>query len=401
MEIQGGIPVRQDARIAAPAILLLLSAVLAVPAPAAETTATVSVRDSGVSTHVARYECTPGHTIETRSFNIESGVRRYSFGYSGCVDPSHGDERPSSEGNFGMPTPTRCNYYAAGFLGIIINGKDAIRHRVIGMQTLETGERGSFQALFAHPDATVGVRLLMYPDGNHVLSHIQWIPREGATINSVTVKLITYPSYFTTFNNRVGDRHCMTPRTDQQQVSRLDLVAGEDTSLLFYDTVFDVARGEGEGPCGVVIGQDGFTGGHVDIAAYPVVSYLDFDPAAGQAKMAFYDFSGMTNAEAMEYFAQHGRADLERLVATDFRPEPVQKLTFADFEAQMNELLAGAADDGEALRPKTLQLIADVKTHSQSSAAGDWEAEAKLAKLLIDSEEMLWKLKVFALLNKE
>ena len=150
-----------------------------------------------------------------------------------------------------------------------------------------------------------------------------------------------------------------------------------------------------------MIGQDGFTGGHVDIAAYPVLSYIDFDPAAGQAKMAFYDFAGMTNAEAMEYFAQHGRADLERLVATDFRPEPVQKLTFADFEAQMNELLAGAADDGEALRPKVNQLVADVKTHSQSSAAGDWEAEAKLAKLLIDSEEMLWKLKVFALLNKE
>ncbi len=387
-------------RIAAVAILLVLSVMLAVPALAADTTATVSVRGGGVSTHVASYECTPGHTIEARSFSIESAVRRYSFAYSGCIDPSHGEERPSSEGNFGMPTPTRCNYYAAGFLGIIINGKDAVRHRVIDMQVLETGARGCFQALFAHPDATVGLRLLMYPDSNHVLCHMQWVPKPGATINSVTVKLITYPSYFTTFNNRVGDRHCMTPRTDQQQSSRLDLVAGEDTSLLFYDTIFDVAKGEGEGPCGVVIGQDGFTGGHVDIAAYPVVSYLEFDPGAGQAKMAFYDFSGMTNAEAQGYFAQSADTDLQRLIATDFRPEPIQKLTFADFETQMNELLANAADDGEALRPRVTQLVADVKTHSGNSAAGDWEAEAKLAKLLIDSEELLWKLRTFALLNK-
>lgn len=388
-------------RIAAVAILLALSIMLALPALAAETTATVSVRDSGVSTHPSRHECTSGHTIETRSFTIESAVRRYSFAYSGCTDPSHGEERPSSEGNFGMPTPSLCNYYAAGFLGIIINGKDAVRYRVIDMQVLETGARGSFQALFAHPDATVGLRLLMYPDSNHVLCDMQWVPKPGATINTVTVKLITYPSYFTTFNNRVGDRHCMTPRTDQQQSSRLDLVAGEDTSLLFYDTVFDVARGEGEGPCGVVIGQDTFTGGHVEIAAYPVVSYLEFAPAAGQAKMAFYDFAGMTNAEAKDYFTQHAQEDLARLVATDFRPEPIQKLTFADFETQMNELLANAADDGETLRPKVTQLVADVKAQSEMGAAGDWEAEAKLAKLLIDSEEMLWKLKIFALLNRE
>lgn len=392
---------RPTERLAAPAMLLVLSVMLALPALAAETAATVSVRDSGVSTHPSRYECTSGHTIETRSFTIESAVRRYSFAYSGCIDPSHGEERPSSEGNFGMPTPSRCNYYAAGFLGIIINGKDAVRHRVIDMQVLETGARGSFQALFAHPDATVGLRLLMYPDSNHVLCHMQWIPKPGATINTVTVKLITYPSYFTTFNNRVGDRHCMTPRTDQQQSSRLDLVAGEDTSLLFYDTVFDVARGEGEGPCGVVIGQEGLTGGHVEIAAYPVVSYLDFAAAAGQAKMAFYDFAGMTNAEAKDYFAQHAQEDLARLVATDFRPGPIQKLTFADFETQMNDLLANAADDGEGLRPKVTQLVADVKAQSEMGAGGDWEAEAKLAKLLIDSEEMLWKLRIFALLNRE
>jgi hypothetical protein len=192
----------------------------------------------------------------------------------------------------------------------------------------------------------------------------------------------------------------MTPRTDQNQVSTLDLVPGEDASLLFYDTIFDVANGEGDGPCGVVISQDGFTGGRVSIAAYPVTSYIDFDASTGQAKLAFYDFAGMPNADAKAYFAEHGQADLAELEATDFRPSPVQRLTFAEFEAETNALLAGAADDGEALRPEIEELVADVKANTEKGAAGDWQAEAALAGLLINSEELLWKLKIFAMLNE-
>ncbi len=359
----------------------------------------VSATDSGVSTHPASWECTPGHPIEKRDFSLDNGLIHYSFAYSGCVHPSHGEKRPSSEGNFGMPTPTRANFYAGGFLGVIINGEDAITYRVEDMQVLEEGERGSVQAIFAHPDAEVGLRLMLLPHSNHVLALVRWAPREGAAIESVRVKLITYPSFFTTFHNRQGERHCRTPRADQQEVSTLEIVPGEDAYLYYYDAIFDVARGEGDGPCATVLGPEGVIGGQVAINAYPVTSFIDFDPAAGEARLALYDFAGLTNAEAQAYLDENWQADQAELGQIDFRPAAARTLDVAAFAEQVRGLLTAAADDGEALAPRVEELLGKLEEAQANATAGDWRAEASLSGLLRDSEALLWKLRIFALLN--
>lgn len=366
---------------------------------AAAQAGTVSVRDSGVRQSPASWECTPGHPVEKRDFALDNGAICYSFAYSGCVHPSHGEKRPSSEGNFGMPTPTRANFYAGGFLGVIINGEDAITYRVEDLQVLEEGARGTIQAVFAHPDATVGLRLMLLPDSNHVLCLISWRPRAGAVIESVQVKLITYPSFFTSFHHRQGERHCRTPRTDRQEVGTLEIVPGEDGYLYYYDAVFDVAKGEGDGPCATVLGPEGVIGGQVTIASYPVISLIDFDPAAGAARLAFYDFAGQTNAQAQAYLDEHWQADQAELATMDFRPLAVQNLDVAAFAERTRALLAQAADDGEELRPRVEELLGQLATAQAQAEAGDWQAEASLAALLRDSEELLWKLRIFALLN--
>lgn len=371
----------------------LLVMPLAMPLGAAEES--VSVLDSGAKTHPGTWECKPGHPIETRSISLENSVIRYSFGYSGCLDPSHGEERPSSEGNFGMPSPTRCNFYAGGFIGVIINGKDAVRHRVISMQTLERGGRGEYQALFAHPDATVGLRLVLLPGSNHVLLCVGWVPNPGATLGPVTIRLTCYPSFFTTFHHRQGERHCRTPRTDEQQVNTLTLQPADDSWLYYYDTVFDVARGEGDGPCAVLTPPEGWQAGRVVIGDYSVVTTLDYDPAAGQARLGLYDFAGLTNAAALEYLEQHGAADLAELRQLDFRPTPLQTFDAARFRADTERLLAAAGDDGERLRPQVEALLAGIG----GDPAGDWAAEAELASRLEKSEDLLWELRIFALLN--
>lgn len=379
--------------------LLVLSGGMPDLRVAAAQEASVSVRDTGVSTHPARWECTPGHPVEKRDFTLDNGRIRYSFAYSGCVHPSHGEKRPSSEGNFGMPSPTRANFYAGGFLGVIINGEDAITYRVKDMQVLEEGPRGVIQAIFAHPDADVGVRLMLLPGSNHVLCLISWRSREGATIESVEVKLTTYPSFFTSFHHRQGERHCRTPRTDQQEVSTLEIVPGEDAYLYYYDAIFDVANGEGDGPCATVLGPTGVIGGRVSIASYPVHSYIDYDPAAGEARLAFYDFAGLTNAEAQAYLDEHWQADQAELAATDFRPLAAQELDVAAFAEQTRALLEQAADDGEALAPQVEELLDRLEAAQARARAGDWQAEASLASLLRDSQDLLWKLRIFALLN--
>lgn len=374
---------------------------LACLAGAQDDAPTVAVSDTGPQTNAATWECTPGHKIEKRRITLDSGALRYTFLASGCIDPSHGEERPCSEGNFGMPDPNSCNWYWGGFLQVLVNGTNATAYRIANVGVLESGARGSFQIVWAHPDADVGLRLLMLPGGNHVLAQLTWLPREAKTLDTLAVKLTCYPSFFTAARGRTGERHCRTPRTDELQPQTLQLQPEEDTYLYYYDTVFDVAKGEGSGPCAALVAPEGVTGGNVQIGGYAVVTNLNLDPAAGSARLALYDFTGHTNAEAQGYMDGHAAGDLAELLAMDFRPASVQELDADALQTEADGLLADAADDGEAFRPRVEELLQQVRELKAAADESDWAAEAELAGLIRDSEDMFWKLKAFAALNRQ
>ena len=359
----------------------------------------VTVHDMGMKTNPARWECTPGHEIHRQQIKLDSGARAYTIQVEGCFDPSHGAQHPCNEGLFGMPKPTRANWYAAGFMKVLVNGVDAILHQDAAPCVMESGDRGVIQFQWAHPDADVGLRLMMLPGGKCLMAHLQWRPREGRTVDTIALALTCYPSYFTTANNRTGDRHCMTPRTDESEGHTLQIVPGEDTWLYYYDTVFDVANGEGDGPCGALLAPAGVTGGRVSIGGYAVSTTINLDPAAGEARVGFYDFTGMTNAEAEQYMKQQAPKDLAQLTETSFRPAPVRELDLAAFTAETNRLLDAAGEDGAALRPEVEELLARVAELKPAADVGDWTAEAELAGMLQTSSDTFWKLKAFAVLN--
>ena len=360
---------------------------------------TVTVTDAGVRTNPASWECTPGHNVEKHNITLDSGARRYTFGSSGCCDPSHGEKRPCSEGNLGMPEPIVGNWYWGGFFQVLVNGTDAVAYRVSDMRVIETGARGAFQIVWAHPEAEVGLRLMMLPGANHVMAHLIWRPKAGATIKTVTVRLTCYPSFFTASQHRKGERHCQTPRTDLAEPKTLELEPARDTYLYYYDTVFDMAKGEGNGPCAALVAPAGVQGGNVQIGDYAVITNLDLKPEAGQARLSFYDFSGLTNAAALAYLRTHGAEDLATLTATDFRPTAVRHFDPVAFEGEARKLLADAAEDGAALQPKVNGLLARVAALKGKADGGDWTAEADLATEIEASADLLWKLKTFAALN--
>lgn len=363
--------------------------------------ATVSVFDGGSQLTPATWECTAGHQIEKHSISLDSGKRRYTFLYEGCIDPSHGEQRPAAEGNFGMPDPTPANWYWGGFLRVLVNGTDAVAYRVGDMRVTERGARGAFQIVWAHPDAEVGLRLLMLPGANHVLALLNWKPKAGATLKTVVAELRCYPSFFTAARHRRGERHCQTPRIDMQEPKVLSLVPGQDTHLYYYDAVFDVARGEGDGPCAALLAPAGLTGGNVSIGDYAVITSLQLDPVAGQARLGLYDFTGQTNAEAGAYLKAHAADDLAQLVATDFHPEAVRQTDPERLKREAQQLLADAGDDGQALRPKVEELLARVTALKAQGDSGDWKAEADLADALEGSSDLFWKLRIFAVLNRQ
>ena len=295
------------------------------PHPGAAQEGRASALDSGIQTNASTWECTPGHQVEKRTFTLDSGARRYAFLCSGCVDPSHGEKRPCSEGNFGMPLPISGNWYWCGFMQVYINGEDATAYRIADARVIETGARGAFQITWAHPDADVSLRMMILPGSNHVLADLIWKSRAGA-VKTVSVRLVCYPSYFTAPNHRAGARHCQTPRIDLAQPETLQLVPEQDTTLYYYDTTFDVALGEGNGPCAALVAPAGVQGGNVAIGDYAELTTLDLKPEAGEARLGFYDFAGLKNAEAEAYMKAHGAEDLARLIAADFRPQAVRDL---------------------------------------------------------------------------
>mgnify|MGYP005836410787 CR=1 FL=1 len=360
----------------------------------------VAVSDTGDSTHTGTWECTPGHEIRARSLRLATSAATYRFAYSGCVDPSHGEEHPSSEGNLGMPEPTLCNFYHSGFMGVLINGKDAVRYTLRDARPLESGARGSLQLIFAHPDADVGLRLMMLPDSNHVLALLSWWPREGKTVESVRVWLNCYPSFFTAARNRQGERHVTTPRTDQQEPTTLTLVPADDTWLFYHDRIFDVAKGEGEGPCATLLDPTNVQAGRVNISYYAVRTELDLRPDAGAARLALYDFKGQTNADAEAYLRDHGAADLAELVATDFRPRALENLDLAARRAEAERLLTEAAEDGQPLRGPVEELFTRLADLQPKATGGDWSAEADVIEALRGSEGLFYRLRIFAALNQ-
>lgn len=381
------------------AISGLLLIVAATMAGAQQAAGTVAVTDTGPKTSPASYECTSGHSMKKQTVTLDSAKVRYAFAYSGCYDPSHGDVHPSAEGHFGMPEPWSGNFYAGGFLEVFINGKDAITYTLTDMRVLEAGDRGSFQAVWAHPDGDVGLRVMMLPGGNHVLCDLSWKPRTVGAIKTVKMTLRCYPSFFTSFNHRQGERHCQTPRIDQKEPQTLEIVPDKDTYLYYYDAIFDTAKGEGNGPCAAIIAPEGVAGGKVAIGDYAEMTEINCKPEAGHVRFALYDFFGHTNADAGEYLKTQGAADLAQLEQADFRPGLVRDMDLDKLKADSAKLVTEAADDGKTLRPNVDELMVKIAALKAKADAGDWTAEADIAQLLRDSEDMFWRLKIFAVLN--
>ena len=379
-------------------LLLLGVPLVAWGQPAA--TEQVGTHDDGGRTSPSTHQC-PGHQILTHNIGLENSRQKYSFQYSGCIDPSHNGEHPSAEGNFGMPTPCACNWYHSGFLTMDINGKDVVRQDLKQMQVIESGARGEFQVVWAHPDAEVALRTVLLPGENHVLCLLKWQPVEGHTLKNVTVRLRCYPSFFTSAMHRRGERHVKTPRTDQQEPSTLTMAPGQDPWLLYYDTVFDVAKGEGEGPCAAIVEPAALLGGKVSIGDYAVMTEFNVKPAAGSLRLGLYDLCRSTNAEAIAYLQAHGNEDLVELLNLDFRPGTVRGLDVAKLKVEAGQLIADAADDGAVLKPKVEGVLKQVEDLSTRGQAGDWQAEAQLAGLIQSSQDLFWRLKTFAVLNRK
>jgi len=341
----------------------------------------------------------PNHLHREQVATFSLSERSYRIAWKACVDPAHGDHVAPIEGYIGMPGPSSANWYHSGFLFIRLNGRDIGTTPLSSMMAVESGpERAILDLVWRDEAANVRARFVGLPGQDCLLCEIAIEP--VVEITSVGVELRCYPSYFTAWNKRDGARRIQTPSQLVEQGEDVTASLAENWWAVYYDEIFDVAKGEGAGPCSMLIVPP--EGGEIRFApgSYAVTTQLTLPADTTRVRMAFWDHNGVTNADALAQVS--GRADEVRalLEDADFTPAAVAGFDIAEARAEVQRALAS-----EAAREALAEQIAQMQAWLEAAepAAGDAPgvaAEEELLRSIDTYNSFKWDVKLVELLHE-
>ncbi len=347
----------------------------------------------------------PGHEDHQwleKDIKLSSGKIQYTVRNSACNDPSHAGVSYHYEGYIGMPGPSNCNWYHRGFLFIAINGQDLGAIPLADFSVLEKTPRALCQMVWPAPDAMVRARFLVAPGDDLLRCRVQWTPVPGKTVESVQLKLICYPSFFTNRPEYGADRILVTPRLSKHHrevKAEVPLQPVEDAFVFYGDTIHDVANGKGSGPCAMVFAPEQLRQGAVSLGSYGVSTVLEMDPACGQADLLFWDFNKQTNAEALQRLQAAAAKLRAGMTKTSF-----EVVLLADFDGEamareLASLVVRAKEDGVAMQAKLNRGLAQLVALKKQADAGDPMASGAFAREYDAFQLLLTRLKIEAMLN--
>ena len=280
----------------------------------------------------------PSHRVREQQANFNLGTINYAIRYLICIDEAHGGGVAPIEGYIGMPRPCSENWYAGGFLVIKLNGKDIGTTPLSSMMVVENGSRAMLDMVWRAEAADVRVRFIGLPGHECLMCEIAIEPK--TEITSVDLGLRCYPSYYTSWHNRDGARRIQTPTELVIQDAPVTVPLAENWWGVYYDETFDVAKGEGRGPCSMLIVPD--EGGEIRFAPgdYSVNTGIHLPGETTRVRMALWDHKGLANADALAHV--RGQADALRtlLDEADFTPTAVREFDPAKVRAQVEQALA-------------------------------------------------------------
>lgn len=357
------------------------------------------VRLGAVATRQLTSPSHRGHTAIARSASILLGARDYEIKYTACTDKSHAPGVAPVEGYLGMPRPCSCNWYHGGFFCLAINGRDIGTTPLSSMTVAERGERAILDLVWHARPADVRVRFLGLPGHDGLFCRVELDPNEP--IRSVEVRLSCYPSYFTSHNQRHGARRIRTPAAVVEEGKTATLPARANWWALYYDEVFDTARGEGEGPCAMLMlpGQAEETS--FKPGGYGVGTTIRYPAGTRRLDLIFWDFKGMTNAEALARMQSGAAKARDELAGADFTPQAVKSFDVAALRAELERALA-SAEVRATLGKRTAEVQGWLERYGASfeqGAAQRIAAEERLLESVQLYEQFSWEVKLAELLS--
>jgi hypothetical protein len=208
----------------------------------------------------------------------------------------------------GMPGPSKANWYANGFLDVVID-KVGLAKCPAAIDNVSGGEQGTLDMHWIHPEGTVRVRLTLLAGDDKLLVTVA-LETPGDS-PAYRVELRCYPGSIQggfAPDKLLRDRHAETAgrileRPEQQDNSghlKAELTRDEPW-ILFYDKYFDPAEGRGEGPCALCYHPAEVSAATVSVENYACWARLDYPAGTDMSHLVLWDFCGVGNSDARRY----------------------------------------------------------------------------------------------------
>ena len=340
-----------------------------------------------------------GKTQRSRDAAFDVGAVPYSIRYVAAVDETDPTRAIPIEGCIGMPGPSSENWYHSGFLFIRVNGEDIATTALSSMLVAESGERAILDLVWHHPLASVRARFVGLPGDPALYTEIAIEPRQPITSVDITARC--YPSFFTAWHKRQGARRVRAAGSPVSEGETKALPAGENWWLAYYDEIFDTAKGEGVGPCAVMVMPEQAAEVRLQVGGYAVDTTVSYPATTRGIRLGFWDFTGRTNAEVLAAMAGEAARARHVLATTDLTPASLRTFDLAATREAVRraletpavrEQLAGkvetiqawlqAAEPALTARPEVQNVAATEKLLQSVEAFNSFVWEVRLAELL-------------------
>ncbi|MDY0168989.1 MAG: hypothetical protein RBS80_20780 [Thermoguttaceae bacterium] len=363
----------------------------------------VLMTDSGVQI-VTIGPGAPPHTVGLQGhrqvITMDTGSRIYGLRYGVALDPNDSKAAIPGEGYIGMPEPVGCNWYAGGFLDVVLNGQSIGKTFIHSLTGRSSGARGTTDFVFDTSQAVVRVRFVARAGEDCLFAQVLLEPK--VQITSVRVSVRCYPSAFVSH----AGRHVLTVARNLAQGERAELTIVDEWWTLYYDNVYDAgyisAQHTGAGPCAALwlpaqTEKAGFT-----VASYGIETAFNLKPDLRDFRFVFFDYAGKTNEVAKTDLQARAPSLLRELADFAFTDPNLARWPLAEKQAEVEKVLALVPDDKEAAAQYQRwagELAAQLEL-VRSSSSGAILAEAAAAATISQWERGLPALKLKALLNE-
>jgi len=161
-----------------------------------------------------------------------------------------------------------------------------------------------------------------------------------------------------------------------------------------------VAKGEGEGPCGLLIPPDEATEVSFAPGGYAVTTTITYPPETRRMHLAVWDFPGVANADALTRMREGADEVLEELAA-DYTPPSLTEFDFAAARDEIKKVLdnpQGREALGEQADEVEAWLAERAPALEHPIADASIADEEQLLQSIDRFNDLKWRVKIIGLL---